>query len=668
MNGLLYLKINFSKYNFVYFFGFIFSILTIILTFPANSYSQTYYKTNSVFEKIEFFIHEGEFIEGKSNEKKYLYDYPIDEYFKKYNGKHLPQEKTYKRRIYTLKGFLKIDKHYKDKVLSLYAGPIDYPANFYLNKVLIHKVGRYKKTYNSTIYTASNIILPSELLNYDDEVNEIAVELYPKYEIRPFTDIYISRYENVSGCVFWRNFFNVYLIQASVFLSILILTNIIINIIYRRYNRQELIKYVYFCFLCLFFCCSYISITFYSISFNELLLEKISRIGFSMMGVAFTIFIIELTGFIKRKTFLKIALIFLGISLSIITALQDSKESIRYVFDIVMFIEIIPFFILNLIILLISIFKYKNRTSLYILLALILIIILSIHDILALSIYVYIPYAWLTSYGYIFIVLALYVLLSIEHSIIYKKLVERNNIIKSSLEIAQNVQRQFVKRVNTKFNNYRVYTYYKPMDSVSGDFYELIKIPENNIGIFIADVSGHGVGSGIVTSMLKILCRSSKNIVIKPDKFLKYINMNLTGIIGNNHITAFYGIIDYDSMEFIYSNASHCYPILIRKNDNIIQKLKSTGGMIGVSKKLDYYIHKLDIKKGDILLFFTDGLIDTMNKKGELFDYREIFKILRKFKDSNINIIVNELIKACNEFSNSNKLNDDLSIVCVEIL
>jgi hypothetical protein len=441
-----------------------------------------------------------------------------------------------------------------------------------------------------------------------------------------------------------------------------------INIAYRGYSRSKYLKYIYFILICIFFCLSYISITFYSISFNEILLEKLSRIGFSLLTASFSLFIIEITNIINKKSFLNILIITLGTILALITGIQYSKEGIRYIFDIIVFGYIIPLFILNTVLLLISIIRDKNKTTLFIFIAFIQIIILSIHDILVLSIFVYIPYAWLTPYGYIVLVLALYIILSIEHSIVYKKLVERNKVIKFSLSLAKNVQKHFVKKIDRKIKDYQVYTYYKPMDDVSGDFYELIELSDDELGIFISDVSGHGVGSGIVTSMLKILCQSTEKSISNPSKFLKYINMNLIGIIGNNHVTAFYGIIDYKSNEFIYSNASHCYPILYRKPNGKIIKLKSTGGMIGISKKIDYTTRRIEIKKGDVLLFFTDGLIDTMNKKGDLFDYENIYQVLKDFKHTSINNMVNELLKSCYNFSDNKKLDDDITIVCIEIL
>lgn len=641
-------------------------VLFYILFPSLIGYTQTIYDDINDLKQIELYIHEGEYSETEPNEKKYIYDYPLEKYFSKYDQKHLPKEKDYKRRMYTLKGFLIIDDNIKDEVLSLYMGPIDYPANIYLNKVLIHKAGRYKKSYNSTIYTASNIILPNELLLNNAE-NEIAVELFPQYEIRPFSKIYVSVYKKVSNLVFWRNFFNVYLIQASVFLSILILINIIINIFFRKYTKSEFIKYMYFCFVCIFFCCSYISITFYSVSFNEILLEKISRIGFSLMGVAYTLFIIKSTNILSQKV-IPFIVIITGTALSIITAFQQTKEGIRHVFDFIMFIEIIPLLAFNLTLLLISIIKYKNKASLFILIALILISVLGIHDILALSVFVRIPYAWLTAYGYIVLVLALYIILSIEHSIVYKKLVTKNKIIKHNMKLAKRVQKQFVKKINHNTGNYHIYTYYKPMDVVSGDFYEILKINDDDIGILISDVSGHGIGSGIVTSMLKILCKSSKNITKYPNKFLKFINKNLTGIIGNNFVTAFYGIINYDKMTFTYSNASHCYPILFRRSDGLLTKLKSTGGMIGIAKGLDYSNKDISIKKGDVLLFFTDGLIETMNKNRELFGYDKIFDTIIKFKNEPINIIVNKLVEESTNFSGRKDPIDDLSMVCIEVL
>jgi len=143
---------------------------------------------------------------------------------------------------------------------------------------------------------------------------------------------------------------------------------------------------------------------------------------------------------------------------------------------------------------------------------------------------------------------------------IFSILKKQKNEIKSSQEViigeiqlAKKIQEEIIPSSKPV---YYIYSLYKPMFAVGGDFYDFIKIPNTeNIGIFISDVSGHGVSAALITSMIKTTLLQAAERINNPSELLLYINNVLQNHTAGNFITAFYGIYNSSNNTILYSNA-----------------------------------------------------------------------------------------------------------------
>ena len=136
----------------------------------------------------------------------------------------------------------------------------------------------------------------------------------------------------------------------------------------------------------------------------------------------------------------------------------------------------------------------------------------------------------------------------------------RNTTIENELIIARKIQMQIIPGHSPVEN---IFAFYKPMDKVGGDFYDFLKYRDpHKIGIFLSDVSGHGVPAAFITSMIKTSILQAGADREDPATLLSHLNELLLNQTGGNFVTAFYGIYNPPTREFIFSNSGHNPPLI----------------------------------------------------------------------------------------------------------
>ncbi|MCX7820333.1 MAG: serine/threonine-protein phosphatase [Brevinematales bacterium] len=251
------------------------------------------------------------------------------------------------------------------------------------------------------------------------------------------------------------------------------------------------------------------------------------------------------------------------------------------------------------------------------------------------------------------------------------------NLVERELELAKKIQTFLIPSVPPLFE---IEAFYKPMEQVCGDFYDFIEIDDDKIGIFISDVSGHGVPAALITSMIKSAINQMTSELTNPAKFLKKLNDFLYVQLQGHFVTAFYGIYNKNTRQFIYANAGHTLPYKISKEE--ISKLSSEnrGIPLGIMKtdeatKIDkgYVNSTIKLQKKDKLFFFTDGLSESTPfekfEKDDPIYFGEvhldiILDSVKNFSPSDIiKIVYDKLI----EFRGGDFFDDDICMICLEV-
>jgi len=250
---------------------------------------------------------------------------------------------------------------------------------------------------------------------------------------------------------------------------------------------------------------------------------------------------------------------------------------------------------------------------------------------------------------------------------------ERNTIIENDMKIARRIQEQLIPQKSPyPFIN----TLYKPMEEVGGDFFDFLDFRDpSKIGIFLSDVTGHGVPAAFITSMIKTMVLQSGVTRNDPASLLMYLNGLLHGKTAEHFITAFYGIYDMGTRSLLYSSAGHNPPYhLTEKGVDLIDDAKSIPLAIADNEFLlntgkEYCNGIIECEAGDRIIFYTDGLIeekgsDTIHETFEDLLFKKILPAQRNLSSSTI---IENLRKTLISWSGKTRFADDVCIVCVEV-
>ncbi|MDD5604027.1 MAG: SpoIIE family protein phosphatase [Eubacteriales bacterium] len=254
---------------------------------------------------------------------------------------------------------------------------------------------------------------------------------------------------------------------------------------------------------------------------------------------------------------------------------------------------------------------------------------------------------------------------------LHEKLLEQNRELKFDLSLAIKLQCSLLPDLKND-PRYDFAYIYEPCESLGGDFIDIFRIDRDHTGIYIADISGHGVPA----SMLTVFLRSSMDrSLLSPAKALKslYEAFNRASYGNDLYITVFYAIIDLKEKKLVYSNAGHnVCPIVYNKNakNSSFDILRSAG--IPISHWVDSPSYKdniLSLKNNDRLFMYTDGITEVKNPSGEYFGEDRLLEVLlgEKGKASETLDNILEKVYDFNGPENLNILRDDITMALMEI-
>lgn len=212
---------------------------------------------------------------------------------------------------------------------------------------------------------------------------------------------------------------------------------------------------------------------------------------------------------------------------------------------------------------------------------------------------------------------------------------------------------------------------YVPMSAVAGDFYDVLAKGDSGVGVLIADVSGHGVGAALIGSMLKVGFASQEPYLDDPARVLEKINQVLQGKIEDSFVTACSLFVDFEKGILRYAIAGHPPPYLLRKSKREIMTLSHAGPLLGPFPASSYENKVVSLVKGDRVVLYTDGLIETRSRSGELFGTDRLEARLIAQSDETADLCAGHIIDHLMEWSGrsgEDSIDDDLTLVVLDVL
>jgi sigma-B regulation protein RsbU (phosphoserine phosphatase) len=214
--------------------------------------------------------------------------------------------------------------------------------------------------------------------------------------------------------------------------------------------------------------------------------------------------------------------------------------------------------------------------------------------------------------------LASQVAIIVEKVMLHEELVEKKRI-EGQLEVARQVQLELLPGRDPKLEGFDISAYNFSTEEVSGDYYDWVRIFDDQIGIVVADVSGKGVPAALLMAFLRASLRAAIHIGYAPHISMAKVNYLLwESIERNQFVTAFYGVLDATNRTIAYTNAGHNPPLLMGM-DGTAKFIEAGGLPLGMFRDTRYYDHYLSIEPGQMLVLYTDGVTEAVNKGGEEF-------------------------------------------------
>ena len=238
--------------------------------------------------------------------------------------------------------------------------------------------------------------------------------------------------------------------------------------------------------------------------------------------------------------------------------------------------------------------------------------------------------------------------------------------IQHDLNIASEIQQAILPKKFPPFPDESSFDIYASMiaaNEVGGDFYDFFMIDKHRLGFVIGDVSGKGIPAAIFMAVSRTLIRATG---LKSDSLIECIghvnNLLCKESVSSMFVTIFYGILNTQTGEVEYVNAGHNPPYLLSSIG--ISKVEMTNGLaLGVLEDFNYESKKIQLKKGDRLLLYTDGVVEAINQTETAYGEEKFEDFLNDNRTLPIEIILKKSLTDVNEFAAGAPQSDDITLL-----
>ena len=259
-----------------------------------------------------------------------------------------------------------------------------------------------------------------------------------------------------------------------------------------------------------------------------------------------------------------------------------------------------------------------------------------------------------------------------------EELLKKQNALDEDLKAAAGIQRSLLPQGSPNADIVDAAWRFMPCERIGGDIFNMIRLDETHWGIYMLDVSGHGVPSALVAVSASQILNPHQGLLLKksitpppfyeivsPSEVLNRLDMEYPIERFNKFFTISYIVLDTEAKSFKYSNAAHPPPILLHENGEI-ELLDKGGTIIGMGGLLPFEEGEKQVLKGDKLLMYTDGIVEYENKNGEFYGNERFHSDLKRLNDKTITDLVDGIIDSIMDFGDNNPPQDDVTLLGIE--
>jgi predicted ester cyclase len=199
--------------------------------------------------------------------------------------------------------------------------------------------------------------------------------------------------------------------------------------------------------------------------------------------------------------------------------------------------------------------------------------------------------------------------------------------IEHELQVARQIQQELLPEATPKLDGWQIAAYYGPAREVGGDFYDFLELEDGRLGLVVGDATGHGMPAALVMATTRGMLRAVVQSLESPGEVLARVNEALVADVPpSTFVTCFYGILDPKSGHLVYANAGHDLPYLW--HGGAAEELRARGMPLGLMPAMGYEEKEITLKRGEGVLFYSDGLVEAHDPHYEMFGFPRLRALL----------------------------------------
>jgi sigma-B regulation protein RsbU (phosphoserine phosphatase) len=234
------------------------------------------------------------------------------------------------------------------------------------------------------------------------------------------------------------------------------------------------------------------------------------------------------------------------------------------------------------------------------------------------------------------------------------------------LDTARRIQTGILPQHMPQITGLTVAARYVPMSEVAGDFYDFAEVQGGGLGVLVADVSGHGVPAALIASMVKVASAAESDHAHEPARVLTGMNRVLAGQLEDQFVTAGYAYVDPAGGKLRYSGAGHPPLMLLSADGGDITELTRNGLMLGPFPGVEYEHAVKELRSGDRILMYTDGIVEAANGSDEQFGAARLREVLIGSQALDAEGVADALLEKVSTWAGQ-AIDDDVTVVVIDV-
>ena len=245
---------------------------------------------------------------------------------------------------------------------------------------------------------------------------------------------------------------------------------------------------------------------------------------------------------------------------------------------------------------------------------------------------------------------------------------EEMEVLKKDLDVASQVQVNFLPKQVPQFPNLDISAFYRPSKEVGGDYYDFIHISSNRLAMTVADVSGKGIAGSMVMAMFRSVLRLCAPANIRArDTLIKTNELASRDIKRGMFVTCLYTILNLEQFDLRVCSAGHNPLVLWRQKTRSIHLINPNGIAIGFDKGpvFENIIkeQRFHLEPGDRIVLYTDGVVEAMNVREEMYGEERFYRRVQSLSEEPSGRLIDGLVEDLDRFTEGAGQSDDITIL-----